>query len=80
MAGKDPAQQIGCRARQLPLIHSELDAPELAQLGFGKVLVNDEIRKIHELFAMVGERTNVQVGHGCEEILRHGRYPYWFRF
>jgi sulfur oxygenase/reductase len=30
------------------LIHSEWDAPELAQLGFGKVLVNYEIRKIHD--------------------------------
>ncbi|MGD8229653.1 MAG: sulfur oxygenase reductase family protein [Desulfobacteraceae bacterium] len=30
------------------LIHSEWDAPELAQLGFGKVLVNTKIRKIHD--------------------------------
>jgi sulfur oxygenase/reductase len=30
------------------LIHSEWDAPELAQLGFGKVLVNTRIRKIHD--------------------------------
>jgi len=30
------------------LIHSEWDAPELAQLGFAKVLVNTEIRKIHD--------------------------------
>jgi sulfur oxygenase/reductase len=30
------------------LIHSEWDAPEIAQLGFGKVLVNHRIRKIHD--------------------------------
>jgi sulfur oxygenase/reductase len=30
------------------LIHSEWDAPELAQLGFGKVLMNNRIRKIHD--------------------------------
>ena len=30
------------------LIHSEWEAPELAQLGFGKVLVNTRIRKIHD--------------------------------
>ena len=30
------------------LIHSEWDAPELAQLGFAKVLVNHRIRKIHD--------------------------------
>lgn len=30
------------------LIHSEWDAPEMAQLGFAKVLVNHEIRKIHD--------------------------------
>lgn len=30
------------------LIHSEWDSPELAQLGFAKVLVNHEIRKIHD--------------------------------
>jgi sulfur oxygenase/reductase len=30
------------------LIHSEWEAPELAQLGFGKVLVNTGIRKIHD--------------------------------
>jgi sulfur oxygenase/reductase len=30
------------------LIHSEWDAPEMAQLGFGKVLVNYEIRRIHD--------------------------------
>ena len=30
------------------LIHTEWDAPELAQLGFAKVLVNNRIRKIHD--------------------------------
>jgi sulfur oxygenase/reductase len=30
------------------LIHSEWDATDLAQLGFGKVLVNHRIRKIHD--------------------------------
>jgi sulfur oxygenase/reductase len=30
------------------LIHSEWDAPEMAQLGFAKVLVNHTIRKIHD--------------------------------
>ena len=30
------------------LIHSEWDAPEMAQLGFAKVLVNHRIRKIHD--------------------------------
>ena len=30
------------------LIHSEWDAAELAQLGFGKVLVNNRVRKIHD--------------------------------
>jgi sulfur oxygenase/reductase len=30
------------------LIHSEWDASELAQLGFAKVLVNYQIRKIHD--------------------------------
>jgi len=30
------------------LIHSEWDAAELAQLGFGKVLVNHKIRRIHD--------------------------------
>jgi len=30
------------------LIHSEWDSPELAQLGFAKVLVNTRIRKIHD--------------------------------
>lgn len=30
------------------LIHSEWDSPELAQLGFAKVLVNNRIRKIHD--------------------------------
>ncbi len=30
------------------LIHSEWEAPELAQLGFAKVLVNHDIRKIHD--------------------------------
>ena len=30
------------------LIHSEWDAAEMAQLGFGKVLVNTRIRKIHD--------------------------------
>ena len=30
------------------LIHSEWDAAEVAQLGFGKVLVNTRIRKIHD--------------------------------
>lgn len=30
------------------LIHSEWETPEMAQLGFAKVLVNHEIRKIHD--------------------------------
>jgi sulfur oxygenase/reductase len=30
------------------LIHSEWDAPEMAQLGFAKVLVNHSMRKIHD--------------------------------
>ena len=30
------------------IIHTEWDAPELAQLGFAKVLVNNRIRKIHD--------------------------------
>ncbi len=30
------------------IIHTEWDAPELAQLGFAKVLVNNKIRKIHD--------------------------------
>jgi len=30
------------------LIHSEWDAPDMAQLGFAKVLVNHKIRKIHD--------------------------------
>ena len=30
------------------LFHTEWDAPELAQLGFAKVLVNHRIRKIHD--------------------------------
>ncbi len=30
------------------LIHSEWDAPEMAQLGFAKVLVNHRVRKIHD--------------------------------
>ncbi|HNS56305.1 MAG TPA: sulfur oxygenase reductase family protein [Smithellaceae bacterium] len=30
------------------LIHSEWEAPEMAQLGFAKVLVNHNIRKIHD--------------------------------
>jgi hypothetical protein len=30
------------------LIHSEWDAQELAQLGFGKVLMNARIKKIHD--------------------------------
>lgn len=30
------------------LIHSEWDAPEVAQLGFGKVLVNRKIKQIHD--------------------------------
>lgn len=30
------------------LIHTEWDAPELAQLGFAKVLVNHKIKKIHD--------------------------------
>ncbi len=30
------------------LIHSEWEAPEMAQQGFGKVLVNRKIRKIHD--------------------------------
>ena len=30
------------------IIHSEWDAPEMAQLGFAKVLVNHNIRKIHD--------------------------------
>jgi sulfur oxygenase/reductase len=30
------------------LIHSEWDAPEMAQLGFAKVLVNHRIRKVHD--------------------------------
>ena len=30
------------------LIHSEWDAPEMAQMGFGKVLANHSIRKIHD--------------------------------
>jgi sulfur oxygenase/reductase len=31
-----------------PLIHSEWDAAEMAQLGFAKVFVNHRIRKIHD--------------------------------
>lgn len=30
------------------IIHTEWDSPELAQLGFAKVLVNHKIRKIHD--------------------------------
>lgn len=30
------------------LIHSEWEAPEMAQLGFAKVLVNHRIRKVHD--------------------------------
>ena len=30
------------------LFHTEWDSPELAQLGFAKVLVNHRIRKIHD--------------------------------
>jgi sulfur oxygenase/reductase len=38
-------------ARPIPpeyLIHSEWEAPEMAQLGFAKVLVNHRIRKLHD--------------------------------
>jgi sulfur oxygenase/reductase len=34
------------------LIHTEWDSPELAQLGFAKVLVNNKIRKIHDTGVM----------------------------
>lgn len=45
--------KVGPRPEAVPsppeyLIHSEWDAPELAQLGFGKVLMNHRLRKVHD--------------------------------